>query len=152
MVSYQSSASECHNSAAFREPHKPIDERTSAGLVHGKRGNAQSDKHARNSICPHLLDLDGLWYPRTHKGELSMSAVQLPERENILMSAFLAVSAKDPVVDSSELISEYGRHFSTAVEPLGTKSHVFERFSLIDTSVWMTVQANTSICSSRQRD
>lgn len=72
-----------------------------------------------------------------------MSALQLPTGENILLSAFRAV-AEGRIVEPAKLVAEYERHFITAVPVPPTQPHTFERFSLVDPTIRMTVQSNSA--------
>lgn len=71
-----------------------------------------------------------------------MNALCLPVGENILMAAFRAV-AERPGVEPAELVAAYEQHFTTTVPVPPTQPPVFERFSLIDPNIRMTVQSST---------
>ena len=72
-----------------------------------------------------------------------MSALQLPTGENILLSAFRAV-AEGRISEPNELVAEYERLFTTAVPVPPTQPQVFQRFSLVDPTVRMTVRSSTA--------
>ena len=72
-----------------------------------------------------------------------MSALQLPTGENILLSAFRAV-AEGRIAEPTELVAEYERLFTTAVPVPPTQPQVFERFSLVDPTIRMTVRSSTA--------
>lgn len=66
-----------------------------------------------------------------------------PIGENILEVAFRAVRERQDT-PSSELISLYDQHFTTAVPVAPVQLLIFERFSLIDPDVILTVRSSTS--------
>lgn len=73
-----------------------------------------------------------------------MSALMSPVGENILLSAFRALEQKSSI-PVEEMVANYDQYFKSSVaEPL-EKSHVFERFSLVDPNVRLTIQSHTSI-------
>ena len=66
-----------------------------------------------------------------------------PAGENILLEAFRALEQKK-VPSPEDLVADYDRIFKSSVaEPLN-KSHVFERFSLVDPNIRLTIQSHTS--------
>lgn len=72
-----------------------------------------------------------------------MSTLQLPTGENVLLAAFRALETGQ-VTKSSDLVAEYERHFTTAVSVPKEQPQVFERFSIVDPSIRMTVQSSTA--------
>lgn len=73
-----------------------------------------------------------------------MTTLKLPAGENILLAAFRALEQKS-TMPPEEMVADYARYFNSSVaEPLD-KSHVFERFSLVDPNVRLTIQSHTSI-------
>lgn len=73
-----------------------------------------------------------------------MSTLKSPAGENILLAAFRALEQKS-AISSEEMVANYDQYFKSSVaEPL-EKSHVFERFSLVDPNVRLTIQSHTSI-------
>lgn len=73
-----------------------------------------------------------------------MSTLKLPAGENILLAAFRALEQKS-AISQEEMVANYCQYFKSSVaEPLD-KSHVFERFSLVDPNVRLTIQSHTSI-------
>jgi hypothetical protein len=72
-----------------------------------------------------------------------MSELHLPIGENILMAAYLAV-AEGRSSDPSELVASYEQHFKSTVTVPPAQPPVFERFSLVDPSIRMTVQSSTA--------
>jgi hypothetical protein len=72
-----------------------------------------------------------------------MNPLQLPTGENILLSAFRAM-AEGELTESTELVAEYERHFITAIPAQPAHPPVFERFSLVDPTIRMTVQSSTA--------
>ncbi len=72
-----------------------------------------------------------------------MNTLKSPAGENILLEAFRALEQKK-ATSSENLVADYDRLFEPSVaEPLN-KPHVFERFSLIDPNVRLTIQSHTS--------
>ncbi|MBU6467652.1 MAG: hypothetical protein KGQ44_00715 [Betaproteobacteria bacterium] len=72
-----------------------------------------------------------------------MNTLKLSADENILLGAFRALEQKK-AISPEDLVADYNRIFKSSVaEPLN-KSHVFERFSLIDPDVRLTIQSHTS--------
>lgn len=71
-----------------------------------------------------------------------MSALEQPVGENILMSAFKAIS-EGQQVSSDDLVAEYERHFSAVAPAKPAAQPVFERFSLIDPKIRTIIQSNT---------
>lgn len=72
-----------------------------------------------------------------------MNTLKSPAGENILLVAFCALEQKK-ATSPEDLVANYDRIFKSSVaEPLD-KSHVFERFSLIDPNVRLTIQSHTS--------
>jgi hypothetical protein len=63
--------------------------------------------------------------------------------ENILEIAFRAVRKKQDT-PASDLISLYHQYFTTAVPVAPIQPLIFERFSLIDPNVTLTVRSSTS--------
>jgi hypothetical protein len=73
-----------------------------------------------------------------------MSSLKLPAGENVLLAAFRALEQK-PTTSPEEMVAHYEQYFKSSVaEPL-ERSHVFQRFSLVDPNVRLTVQSHTSI-------
>ena len=73
-----------------------------------------------------------------------MSTLISPAGENILLAAFRALEQKS-AISPEEMVATYDQFFKSSVaEPLD-KSHVFERFSLVDPNVRLTIQSHTSI-------
>lgn len=73
-----------------------------------------------------------------------MCTLKSPAGENILLAAFRALEQKS-AISSEEMVANYDQYFKSSVaEPL-EKSHVFERFSLVDPNVRLTIQSHTSI-------
>jgi hypothetical protein len=72
-----------------------------------------------------------------------MSELHLPTGENILIAAFRAV-AEGRSTDPRELVACYEQHFKSMVTAPQAQSPVFERFSLVDPNIRMTVQSNTA--------
>lgn len=73
-----------------------------------------------------------------------MSILKSPAGENILLAAFRALEQKS-AISPEDMVANYDQYFKSSVaEPL-EKSHVFERFSLVDPSVRLTIQSHTSI-------
>ena len=73
-----------------------------------------------------------------------MSTLKSPTSENILLAAFRALE-QESAISPEEMVANYDRYFKSSVaEPL-EKSPVFERFSLVDPSVRLTIQSHTSI-------
>ena len=72
-----------------------------------------------------------------------MSELHLPTGENILIAAFRAV-AEGRSTDPSELVACYEHHFKSTVTAPPARSPVFERFSLVDPNIRMTVQSSTA--------
>ena len=73
-----------------------------------------------------------------------MSILTPPSGENILFAAFRALEQKT-TISSEEMVVNYEKYFKSSVaEPLD-KSHIFERFSLVDPNVRLTIQSHTSI-------
>lgn len=73
-----------------------------------------------------------------------MNTLSLPVGENILMAAFRAV-AERRAVEPAELVVVYEQHFATTVPVPPAQPPVFERFSLIDPNIRMTVQSSTAV-------
>lgn len=73
-----------------------------------------------------------------------MDAVQLPVEENLLLSAYRSVMERSEADAPAELVADYERYFTTEVVPTPGKSLAFERFSLIDSTVRLTVKSNTA--------
>jgi hypothetical protein len=73
-----------------------------------------------------------------------MSALKLPAGENILLAAFRALEQK-PSISAEEMVANYDHYFKSSVAGPLEKSHVFERFSLVDPNVRLTIQSHTSI-------
>jgi hypothetical protein len=72
-----------------------------------------------------------------------MSALHLPTGENILMAAFRSV-AEGRNADPKELVATYQQHFKSAVPVPPAQPRFFERFSLVDPNIRMTVQSTTA--------
>lgn len=72
-----------------------------------------------------------------------MSKLQLPVGENILLAAFNAVDQKRSV-SSSELVAEYDRFFKTSVVAPLAQPQIFERFSIVDPAIRLTIQSTTA--------
>lgn len=72
-----------------------------------------------------------------------MSALQLPVGENILVAAYRAMT-EGQKAEPSELVATYEEHFKTAVPVPPAQPQVFERFSLVDPNVRMTVRSSTA--------
>jgi hypothetical protein len=73
-----------------------------------------------------------------------MSTLMSPTGENILLAAFRALEQKSTITPE-EMVATYDQFFKSSVaEPLD-KAHVFERFSLVDPNVRLTIQSHTSI-------
>lgn len=72
-----------------------------------------------------------------------MYALQLPTGENILMAAFRAVS-EGRSAEPAELVAAYEQHFTSAVPVPPSQPQLFERFSLVDPNIRMTVQSSTA--------
>lgn len=72
-----------------------------------------------------------------------MSELHLPTGENILMAAYRAV-AEGRSTDPNELVASYEQHFRSAVPVPPAQPPVFERFSLVDPNIRMTVQSSTA--------
>lgn len=66
-----------------------------------------------------------------------------PIGENILSIAFRAVCKKQDM-SPTDLISLYHQYFTTAVPVAPIQPFIFERFSLIDSNVTLTVRSSTS--------
>jgi hypothetical protein len=75
-------------------------------------------------------------------GKRVMSELHLPTGENILMAAYRAVA--EGRSDPSELVASYEQHFTSTVPVPPAQPPVFERFSLVDPSIRMTVQSSTA--------
>lgn len=73
-----------------------------------------------------------------------MTELQVPVGENILLSAFRDVNNESATKTSDELMAEYERHFKTTVPTPPVQPQIFERFSLIDPTIRMTVKSSTS--------
>jgi hypothetical protein len=71
-----------------------------------------------------------------------MSALKLPTTESILLVAFRAVK-EGRESDPAELVAAYERHFATTVPVWPTRPPVFERFSIVDPNIRMTVKSTT---------
>lgn len=72
-----------------------------------------------------------------------MSEVQLPTGENLLLSAYRAVMS-DRKSDPVELVAEYERRFSSVVPQSAAQKHVFQRFSLADSTVRLVIKSDTA--------
>ena len=72
-----------------------------------------------------------------------MNTLCLPVGENILMAAFRAV-VEGQLAEPAELVAAYERHFGTVPPVSHTQPPVFERFSLVDPTIKMTVQSSTA--------
>ncbi len=73
-----------------------------------------------------------------------MSTLMSPTGENILLAAFRALE-QNSTISPEEMVATYDQFFKSSVaEPLD-KSHFFERFSLVDPNVRLTIQSHTSI-------
>jgi hypothetical protein len=74
--------------------------------------------------------------------EKRVNPSSLPVGENILMAAFRAVvEGRD--ARRVDLAEAYSRHFTTVVPAPPIKPHNFERFSLVDPAVTLTVRSST---------
>ncbi len=73
-----------------------------------------------------------------------MRKVQSVNEENLLLIAYRTVMTSEKV-DPASLVAEYERHFSSVVQQSSTKKHVFERFSMADSNICVTVKSNTAI-------
>lgn len=74
---------------------------------------------------------------------MHMNALSLPTSENILLAAFRTVT-EGRISDPAELVAAYERHFASAVQVPAAQPSVFERFSLVDPNIRMTVQSGTA--------
>ena len=72
-----------------------------------------------------------------------MSSPKLPTGENILLAAFQALEQK-PAISTDEMIAKYDHYFKSSVATPIDKSYVFEKFSLVDPRVRLTIQSHTS--------
>lgn len=72
-----------------------------------------------------------------------MSTVSLPVDENILMAAFRAVAERRNA-EPADLVAAYGQHFVSAVTLPPAHPPSFDKFSLVDPNVTMTVRSSTS--------
>jgi len=72
-----------------------------------------------------------------------MSALHLPVGENILLAAYRAVT-EGQTAGPAELVAAYEEHFKTAVLTPSAQPQVFERFSLVDPNIRMTVRSSTA--------
>lgn len=68
--------------------------------------------------------------------------LEIPSGENILLAAYREV-LEGKQSDPSELVSEYQRYF-TVVGPAPEQRPVYERFSIVDTNVKLTIASNTT--------
>ncbi|WP_297479891.1 hypothetical protein [Ferrovum sp.] len=72
-----------------------------------------------------------------------MNTLKSPAGENILLAASRALE-QNKTTSQEDLVANYDRIFKSSVaEPLDN-SHVFERFSLIDPNIRLTIQSHTS--------
>lgn len=69
--------------------------------------------------------------------------LEIPSGENILLAAYREVLAGKQS-DPAELLSDYQRYFTVVTSPAPQQKPVFERFSIIDTSVKLTVASDTT--------
>jgi hypothetical protein len=68
---------------------------------------------------------------------------QIPSGENIILSAYASLM-NDAQTAPTDLVSEYERHFVTAVKPSTGRQGNFERFSLIDPTIRTIVKSSTT--------
>lgn len=69
--------------------------------------------------------------------------LEIPSGENILLAAYREVR-EGKQSDASGLVSEYQRYFTVVANTeLGARP-VFERFSIIDTNVKLTIASDTT--------
>ncbi len=71
-----------------------------------------------------------------------MSDLKLPQGENLLLTAFRAV-AEQKAMSSTELAQEYQRYFKISDVVPVIKNRAFDRFSIADPSVRITIQSDT---------
>jgi len=72
-----------------------------------------------------------------------MNTLSLPVGENILMAAYRAVT-DGRVAEPAELVAAYEQHFTPTVSVSPVQPPVFERFSLVDPTIRMTVRSSTA--------
>lgn len=72
-----------------------------------------------------------------------MNALHLPVGENVLMAAFRAV-AEGRSAESADLVAAYEQYFTSEVRVAPSQPRVFERFSLVDPTIRMTLQSSTA--------
>ncbi len=75
--------------------------------------------------------------------EIDMDKLSLPTGENILMAAFRAV-AEAQVTEAAELVAMYEQHFISTVPVPSFQPQTFERFSMVDPNIRLTVQSSTT--------
>lgn len=72
-----------------------------------------------------------------------MVNLQLPGGENIILSAYASLT-KDDQAASMDFVSEYERHFVTAVKPATGHQGNFERFSLVDPTIRTVIKSTAT--------
>jgi hypothetical protein len=73
-----------------------------------------------------------------------MNTLMSPTDENILLAAFRALKQKSTATPQ-EMVTTYGEFFKSSVALPLDKQQVFERFSLSDPNVRLTIKSHTSI-------
>jgi hypothetical protein len=69
--------------------------------------------------------------------------LEIPSGENILLAAYREV-LEGKQIAPSELVSEYQRYFTVVGNPVPERRPVFERFSIVDTNVKLTIASDTT--------
>ena len=69
--------------------------------------------------------------------------LEIPSGENILLAAYREV-LEGKHIDASKLASEYQRYFTVISNATPERKPTFERFSLIDTNVKLTIASDTT--------